>query len=362
MEEESNAPVEDEESSIQVAPPSGATENPRGDNSKGKPSKAKVPIQIALFTVMDFSIYNAVCAVIDKREDVELAVVVTCTGTKSRRSDAYLEVLRALWEAGHYNTDVVVSNKKSKYSEIMLLYKVDMIISIGYPWLLPVNILTPSEPDKYPGSPRLGAVNFHNSALPKYKGPNSFGWSICNGDSEFGFSSHRMSGEFDDGPVLLSWTIPDDDINEPIDDLFPKFGIKFRHAVDKTIDMMIAGDPGKPQVGKESHAPKFKDDFRWIDFAESTALEVHNKVRAFYGTRDIPRGALATVEGKEICITRTFYRPPSKDCAGVKSGCVTSRCSSDDQDAGSSPSFFVKCKDTTLQVLKWKDHKPDDLK
>ena len=61
---------------------------------------------------------------------------------------------------------------------------------------------------------------------------------------------------------------------------------------------MIAGDPGMPQVGEESHAPKFTDEFRWIDFAESTASEVHSKVRAFCGARDIPKGVLATMEGK----------------------------------------------------------------
>ena len=282
---------------------------PAATAGKGEPSNAIVPIRIVLFTVIDFSIYNAVCPVIDKRDDVELAVVVTCSGTKSRRSSAYLEVLGALWETGHYyNTDVIVSNKTSKYSELIRLYKVDMIISIGYPSLLPVNILlTPSQPNKYPDSPRLGAVNFHNSLLPKYKGPNSFGWSICNGDTEFGFSSHRMSGEFEDRWILLNWTIPDDDINVTIDDLSPKLGSKFRQAVDMTIDRMIAGDPGTPQIGKESHATKFTDDFRWINFAKSTALEVHNKVRAFYGLQDIPRGALATVEGKEICVMRTFY-------------------------------------------------------
>jgi len=348
MEGEPNASVGDDSLT-----PSGATENSNDDNDK-----ASAPIRIALFTVMEFAVYTAVCKVIDQRDDVELAVVVTCTGPKSRRSNAHLEVLQSLWETGHYNTDVIVSNKRSKYAEIMMLYEVDMIMSIGYPWLLPANILTPSNPEKYPRSPRLGAVNIHNSILPRYKGPNSFGWSVCNGDSEFGFSSHRMGAEFDDGPILHSWTVSDDNINDTIDDLFPKFGAKFPHGVNKTIDMMLAGDPGRPQVGEESWAPKFTDDFRWIEFAESTALEVHNKVRAFYGTRDIPKGALATVNGKDICITRTFYRP-SDDCAAATPGCVTSGCFPEDPDAVSSPSFFVKCKDTTLEVLEWGIHNPD---
>ena len=140
-----------------------------------------------------------------------------------------------------------------------------------------------------------------------------------------------MSGEFDDKPILLNWTILDDDINVTIDDLLSlKLGSKFWQAANTMIDRMIAGDPETPQIGKESHNPKFT----------TTALEVHNKARAFYGLRDIPRGVLATVEEKEICVTRTFDRTPSKDCADAKS------------DAGSLPSFFAKCKDTTLQILK----------
>lgn len=328
-----------------------------GDKSKSRTEPAKAPIRIALFTVMGFAVHTVISNVVDQREDLEIAVVVTCPGPKSRRSDAHIEVVQALWDSGHGNIDVVVSNKRSNYAKMMKLYKIDMIISMGYPWLLPVDILTPNEPEKYPGSPRLGAVNFHNSLLPLYRGPNSFGWSICNGDSEFGFCSHRMDGAFDEGDILLSWTVPDDDINLPIESLMSGFKSMFPQKVSETIDKMIEGDLGTPQVGEGSHAPKFTEDFRWIDFAKSTAREVHNKVRAFYGERDIPKGALATVEGTEICIHRTFYRA-SQDCEDATAGAVTSRGPAENEsESGGLPStFFVKCKDTTLEILEWKEH------
>jgi len=118
MEGESRVSLKGEDSSSM---PSVATENLDNKNSHANPSKDAVPVRIALFSVMGFSIYTAVCEMIDQREDVELAVVVICTGPKSRRSNAHLEVLQALWETGHYNTDVIVSNKKSKYSESMML-------------------------------------------------------------------------------------------------------------------------------------------------------------------------------------------------------------------------------------------------
>lgn len=319
---------------------------------------AKAPIRIALFTVMGFAVHTVISNVVDHREDVEVAVVVTCPGPKSRRSDAHIEVVQALWDSGHGNNiDVVISNKRSNYAKMMKLYNIDMIISMGYPWLLPVDILTPNEPEKYPGSPRLGAVNFHNSLLPLYRGPNSFGWSIYNGDSEFGYCAHRMDGAFDEGEVLFSWTEPDNDINVPFEDLMKGLTSKIPQKVSEAIDKMIAGDPGTPQVGEGSHAPKFTEAFRWIDFVNSTAREVHNKVRAFYGERDIPKGALATVEGTEICIHRTFYQA-SHDNEDATAGAITSRGpSGSESESGGLPStFFVKCKDTALEILEWNEH------
>mmetsp|Transcript_25754 Transcript_25754/g.56496 ORF Transcript_25754/g.56496 Transcript_25754/m.56496 type:complete len:379 (-) Transcript_25754:144-1280(-) len=336
--------------------------------STARSDRTTPPVQVALFTVMGMAIHTAVSQVIDQREDLELAVVVTCPGPKSRRCISHLEVLKAMYDAGHYNTDVVVCNKKSRYAQLMLLYKIDMILSIGYPWLLPVEILTPSQPETYPASPRLGALNIHNSLLPEYKGPNSFGWAIVNGDTEFGFCAHRMDGTFDTGSVLLSWTVPDDDVNVPVFEmLMPKLQTQFPQMVGLAIDKMIAGDPGTPQVGEGSHAPKFSEEFRWIDFAASTALEVHRKVRAFVGGRDLPMGALAIVEGIEICITITYYRDDYDDSTtwtstgnekAASPGTIVSPRSFANEVASRSefklPStFFIQCKHSTLEVLQW---------
>jgi methionyl-tRNA formyltransferase len=134
------------------------------------------------------------------------------------------------------------------------------------------------------------------------------------------------------------------EINDTVDDFFPKIEPLFCAMVQESIDMMIAGEAGTPQVGEGSHAPNFTDEFRLIDFAGSTSLEIHNKVRAFYGARDIPKGALAKIDGQDICITRTFYRDGQE--ASSSPGVITSKI----EDG---KSFFVQCKDTTLEVLEW---------
>ena len=146
--------------------------------------------------------------------------------------------------------------------------------------------------------------------------------------------------------------------------MMAKFGINFRSTVDNTINMTIAGDPGMPQVGEG-----FTDEFRWIDFAGSTALEVHRKVRAFVGGRDLPTGALAKVEGIEICITRTYYRDDYDDSTtsttnsneeAASAGTIVSPRSSINEAASHGefklpPTFFIQCKHSTLEVLQWEE-------
>lgn len=308
---------------------------------------SKSPVRIVLFSVMEVSIKEAM-KVFAKREDVELALVITCPGPKSRRSDAYMDVIQALYDEGHHNVDVMVSNKKSKYKEILKMYEIDMIMSIGYPWLLPEEILNPNSPQYKETSPRLGAVNFHNAMLPRYKGPNSFGWSVINEDNAFGFCTHRMDNDFDTGRILLEWSMPDKDINKTHDEIFPEL-VK---GVDATIDMMLSEDPGRKQAGQGSYAPKFEDSFRWIDPATLTAREIHNRVRAFYGARDIPLGALTKINGKVMCLQRTFYREMSPERDGSYNRDETENIVSKAKN-GSSSSFFIQCKDTTLEVLEW---------
>uniref|UniRef100_A0A7S3LSL4 Formyl transferase N-terminal domain-containing protein n=1 Tax=Aplanochytrium stocchinoi TaxID=215587 RepID=A0A7S3LSL4_9STRA len=132
---------------------------------------------------------------IEKRTELHLACVFTCPGPKKRRSDAYLKVVRVVPS----NIDVIVCNRKKTFLEKIKLYKPDLLLSIGYPWLLPEDLL------KFPP---LGALNFHNSHLPDKVGPNAFGVALINGDDNFKFCSHRMDGTFDTGAIMWKETMP----------------------------------------------------------------------------------------------------------------------------------------------------------
>jgi hypothetical protein len=61
-------------------------------------------------------------------------------------------------------------------------------------------------------APLLNAVamplNYHPGQLPHYRGIAATGWSIYNGESESGFSFHRMVEQVDRGPILLQGAVP----------------------------------------------------------------------------------------------------------------------------------------------------------
>lgn len=270
-----------------------------------RPKKAR----IALFTVRRFAIEHAVAA-IASRPDAELACVLTCPGPQSRRSNAHIEVLDALHQAGLPNVDVICSNKKSKWAELVALYDANLVLCSGFPWLIPESVLN---------DPRLslGVINFHNSILPHFMGPNAFGWQIVSNQNHVGYTVHRMSAEFDTGPILFTERVPLD-VNEDYQDLQKNYmSAVYTGMVHKAIAMALDCHPGFPQVGTPSCAPKFAPDFRWIDFSRP-ALEAHNKVRAYIGVRDHARGALAKMLDSSgsgsgnvvLCFTKTRYHAP----------------------------------------------------
>lgn len=258
--------------------------------------------RIAVFTVRSFAIEHML-SVINERKDAEIACVLTCPGPQNRRSNAHTEVVNALYKHGYHNVDVIVSNKKSKWADLIAQYDANCVFCSGFPWLIPTSVLD---------DPRitLGVINFHNSLLPKLMGPNAFGWQIVLGQNEIGYCVHRMSAEFDTGPILFTETVPLD-VNEDYQDLQKKMPEVYVGMVHKAITMALEQHPGYPQVGTPSAAPKFTPEFRYIDF-NATALEAHNKVRAYFGVRDHPLGALATIDGELLCIKKTRYNAPVK--------------------------------------------------
>lgn len=96
------------------------------------------------------------------------------------------------------------------------------------------------------------AVNFHDAALPAYRGLRATAWSIYCGESTSGYSFHHMEARLDSGPIVLQESIPLDAGSTPRAVSRQKVERAAR-AVDRVLAAMVARDPGRPQAGAASY-------------------------------------------------------------------------------------------------------------
>lgn len=90
------------------------------------------------------------------------------------------------------------------------------------------------------------AVNYHNGLLPWYRGLGATAWSRYNGETETGFTFHRMDRELDRGPILLEGTIPFGP-DDRTDDLDLAKAEAAAACLPRVLSAVVDGDPGTPQ-------------------------------------------------------------------------------------------------------------------
>lgn len=220
-----------------------------------------------------------------------LVGIVTTPGPAQRRSTNYLDLVAAV----RPDLDIVVSSHPQRLPALVAPFKPDLILCGSFPWRIPAAVLA---------LPRFGAINGHPAALPKYRGPNAVGWAFRNGDTELGFTAHRMDADFDTGPILAQFSVPIGD-NETAADVFPQLLPIAAALYPQAVARVLAGDPGTPQdPALASDAPLFTPEQREIDWSQP-ARTVHNIVRGWHGMVDLPLGAFADVAGVRTLIMRT---------------------------------------------------------
>jgi len=75
----------------------------------------------------------------------------------------------------------------------------DLIISASWRKKFPKKILALA---------KIGAVNFHNSLLPKYRSAYANSWPIYFGEDKTGVTLHWMTENFDDGDIIAQQALP----------------------------------------------------------------------------------------------------------------------------------------------------------
>ena len=90
--------------------------------------------------------------------------------------------------------------------------KIDLLVSIASPQIFSKKIFAAA---------KLGAINYHSSLLPKYRGRMPLFWTLYNGKKYCGITVHRIAKKLDAGAILAQKKIkilPTDSL----DDLYKK--------------------------------------------------------------------------------------------------------------------------------------------
>jgi len=198
--------------------------------------------------------------------------------------------------------NLVQLSEKSHLEAVLRASRPDAIVCWAFSWRIAPEVL---------GIPRFGAVNYHPSMLPRYRGPNPLAWTIRNGDREFGVTWHRIVPEFDAGPILAQEATPV--LNaDTLGDVIPRLNVMALRMLPRVMEMLSSDVVGQPQSeARASKAPRFADDYASIDWSRS-AKSIHTQVRAwsFQLAARPGEGPIAELDGRMWRIRETSLSDP----------------------------------------------------
>ena len=141
-------------------------------------------------------------------------------------------------------------------------------------------------PQKFLDIPRLGTLNIHPSLLPQFRGAAPVQRCIESGLEETGVTVAFTVLKMDAGPILTQTKYRmngSEKAHEMLDVLFD-IGVE---SLIEQLPKVFTGEAGEiaKDQGEEglSHADKVSSEEGDLDFSALSALEEHNKVRAFDG-------------------------------------------------------------------------------
>jgi len=184
-------------------------------------------------------------------------------------------------------------------------FKPDLIVTADYKYILKKEVFD---------IPKFGAINFHPSLLPQYRGRAPVNWAIINGEKKCGLTVHYIADEVDTGDIILQKEIEiqtEDTIKDIHDKLFPLYkGL--------TCEIINLFKKGKPKGHKQNNAkattfPARKPDDGLIDW-RLKAADIYNFVRAI--TYPYP-GAFSFLDDEKYIIWDCHVLD-KKLCSGYK--------------------------------------------
>jgi methionyl-tRNA formyltransferase len=180
--------------------------------------------------------------------------------------------------------DLLLPGSVRTLPAVLAAYRPDVLLVFGFNWHLPPDVLA---------VPRLGALNIHPSALPKYRGPSPVLWAIRNGDPYMGLTVHRMTDRIDAGPILAQvddLPLPDRVASQ---DVWRLQQIALPGLLEAAFDRLVHGDPGTPQDEEQATYARFPPPDWYTVTWQGGRQRIHNQIRVL---RYLKRGEGPVVE------------------------------------------------------------------
>ena len=251
----------------------------------------------------------------------ELALVITRPDKAAGRGRLVMESPVAQWAKAHEVECVKPVASQDLYER---LANMDLIVTIGYGVILPVEILS---------IPRFGFINLHFSHLPAWRGAAPVQRAILNGESKFGVSVFALDQGMDTGPMYVQRDL----FIEPYEtagELLTRMASMGPEVVADSIAMIESGvTPVDQSDMGVSYAPKISKEEARITWGNS-AVQVDRLIRAFTPEP----GAWTTWRGVTLRIDRARIFPIKRE---VPAGWLI-------QDSGG---VLVSCGESSALIL-----------
>ena len=231
----------------------------------------------------------------------ELLFVITRPDAPAGRGRALQATPVANWAVAN---SVKLFKPETSQSLGELIGDLDLVVTIGYGLLLPIEVLE---------TPKYGFINLHFSLLPRWRGAAPVQRAIEAGDSVTGVTVFQLDAGMDTGPIYLSAQIPLS-VSTTAEQLFQSLANLGVEPVLKTLDLIERGERPSPQEEKgATRAYKLSKEEGLIDW-NSDAEAINRKINAF----NPDPGAWSNFRGQIIKINKVRVSNESANAGVVK--------------------------------------------
>ena len=198
----------------------------------------------------------------------ELALVITRPDQPAGRGRSLKESPVGQWAASHQIECVKPLSSEELFE---LLAAIDLVITIGYGVILPVELLS---------VPRFGFINLHFSLLPAWRGAAPVQRALLSGDSELGVSVFALDAGMDTGPIYVRRQVAVE-AHANAGEVLAAMAQAGPVAISETLKLIESGVSPTPQesIGA-SYASKISKADARIDW-NSESKFVDRQIRAF---------------------------------------------------------------------------------